>query len=92
MWGDYLIVEAMLNFMYSTAAKILGILPDTSPNIVEFFTNTITTFEKIMNGLNYWLPLKALITFLIIIIVVQNFQLILWVLNWIIRRIADIIP
>lgn len=87
-----MIIESLLNLIFKMAEKTLSILPDASSGISEFISGGIGFFTKLIGGLSYWLPLEALMIMLGIVLLVQNFQLILWIVNWVIRRIADIIP
>jgi len=87
-----MIVELLLDFFFGIINFLLGLLPTFS---FPFLDNLVWLYGQINRFTSYaayFLPMTDLFLVFSGVLIVTNFQLILWVVNWVIRRIADVIP
>lgn len=86
-----MITEGLLNIFFGFLDIILILIPKFS---FDFFSAPVAlaTLVKFLFKANYFVPIDTLLVVFGCIVATKSFKLGVWTVNWIIRRIADIIP
>lgn len=87
-----MIVEALLNFLFGIIEFMFGLLPTIELGFVDNIGWVLDKVSMFISTASYFLPMSDLLAILGAVLVIQNFHIILYFVNWIVRRIADIIP
>ncbi|MDQ0116830.1 hypothetical protein [Paenibacillus harenae] len=86
-----MITEAILEFFINIFASCLSIIPSLDFD-VSGFTSVLTSLKGIIQPAAYFLPLTDISIIVTILLVYQGGTFLIWAINWVVRRIADIIP
>jgi len=87
-----MIVNFLLDVLFTVIEFIFNLIPTIDLGFTTKMTWLLDTLGIFINSANYWLPLADMLFVLGAILIIGNFRFILWAANWVIRRIADIIP
>lgn len=87
-----MITEKFMDAIFSVIEFCFGLLPTVSFGWLDKISWVLGQIGKFVSTSSYFLPMGDLLAILGAVLVVANFQVILWFVNWVIRRIADIIP
>ncbi|SIQ89651.1 hypothetical protein SAMN05880570_2645 [Paenibacillus sp. RU4T] len=91
MWGDLVIIESMIDFFIRLFASIMDMLPSMSFD-TSGFTGMIASLKGLVEPAAYFLPITDISLVLGILLAYQAAGFGIWAVNWVVRRIADIIP
>lgn len=86
-----MITEAIINFFIELLASILHIIPLLDFD-VSGFTAIVGELKNIIQQSAYFLPIADIAIVVSLILSYQTVALLIWGANWVIRRIADVIP
>lgn len=86
-----MIIAKMLEFFINILAGMMHMIPsldfDTSG-----FESLMATIKDVIRPAAYFLPLGDIAAVLTIFLAYQASGFLIWAINWVVRRIADIIP
>ncbi|NIK80604.1 hypothetical protein FHS15_005795 [Paenibacillus castaneae] len=86
-----MIVDAIINFCIVLFAGLLNIIPAMDFD-VSGFTSVVTSLKGIIQPSAYFLPIQDIAIIVSLLLLYQASSFLIWSFNWVVRRIADIIP
>lgn len=87
-----MLTELFLNVINSVFAFLFSFIPPFPETWNSQIGEVSRDFFQIMSQVSYFLPLNHIIATTLLSLAIANFSLLLYITNWIIRRVADIIP
>jgi hypothetical protein len=87
-----MLVEGLLNIIIGAVNFMLNLLPTINFGFLENISWVLGQVTLFTQYAGYFVPMTDFMLVLTGVILIQNFQIMLFFINWIIRRIADIIP
>lgn len=86
-----MIVDAIMNFFINIFAGVLSIIPSMSFD-VSGFTSVVDSLKGVIQSSAYFLPVVDIAIIVSLLLIYQASGFLIWSFNWVVRRIADIIP
>jgi hypothetical protein len=86
-----MIVDAIINFFINLFAGVLNIIPSMDFD-VSGFTSVVGSLKGIVQSSAYFLPVTDIAIIVSLLLLYQASSFLIWAFNWVVRRIADIIP
>jgi hypothetical protein len=85
-----MITEAIINFFINLLIGLINLFPvfGLDSDLLGGVSKVVVLFDRF----SYVVPVQSFINCAVIVILFSNTQFLMWVVNWIIRRVSDIIP
>lgn len=87
-----MITEALLNLFFGLLNTIFGLLPALEFPFDDEIASSITTLADYVMKANQFIPVNHIFIVTSAVIGLPIFKFMFFCVNWIIRRIADVIP
>lgn len=84
-------LEVLVLAILDIFGSMLNLLPSFNAD-TDSMSTSITTMLNLVNGASILVPVKDIFIIISLVVGYRTFMFGVWILNWIIRRIADIIP
>lgn len=87
-------MTAIIVGFFELLASLVGKLPDLSVNnsVLSSMSSGMDTVFDFISQVNFFIPLDHILLIIGLVYSIRAAKLLLFVINWIIRRIADVIP
>lgn len=74
--------------------SVIGRFPDLSVDngIIANMSNGMDTVFDFIGQVNFFIPLDHMLVIMGLVYAIRNSKFIVFIVNWVIRRIADLIP
>lgn len=85
-----MIVQSILNFAYGILSTLLAVLPtiDVPANAISGVAEVASLFAMF----SYYVPVDTFVECSLVMVAIMNVQFLLFVGEWIINKIFDVIP
>lgn len=87
-----MITEAILNLFFNLVALLLDLIPSVAVDFLGEMSSSIIVLVNFIKSANTFIPVDTALTVITLMFTIKNFKIITFIVNWIIRRIGDVIP
>jgi hypothetical protein len=87
-----MITEQLLNLFLNLLSGMLNVLPVLQNSRINEMSAGIAYLFVFIKQANTFIPIDTFFIVVGLMIGIKNFKMVFFIINWIIRRIADIIP
>lgn len=87
-----MITKAILNVVFGLLGTLLSLLPPLDFPFMTDISNGIKTLIEFIGKADAFIPVDTILIVLGACVSIPLFKMMFFVINWIIRRIADVIP
>lgn len=85
-----MIIEAILNIVFGLLTVIINMFP--SFNVPMDILGSVALVGSLLAEISYYFPVDTFITCVILYMLTVGSSIGLWAINWVIRRVFDVIP
>lgn len=87
-----MITKALLDLLFNIINSLLSLLPALDAPWLNDVKDGINTVADTVSAADAFIPVKTVFIVLSAVVAIPVFKFLFFIINWIIRRIADVIP